>query len=378
MRGKLSRALARLALPVLLAPGVVACHQKVAMPPLPVRNITSTDKFFDVWPTGPQRAFIAGTRGKLLLTEDGGLHFKRVDIGTELAVFAIQMVDQDNGYLSGQDGLLMRTRDGGKTWERLNSRTQLFIFAMSFPDRLHGFLVGDRSLVLSTTNGGESFFKRQLERTFPSDVRDYALPFEDPILYGVSFVDHQRGWVVGEFGRIWATGNGGRSWTEQQNSLVKQWKRPLGPNDDPRLTDFLLPTMFGVSFRDRLNGAADGLEGWVIHTDDGGKNWWFARQSDKLGGPPDKLAPGERLFPTRDPLFSLILFGGDDGMATGLTGTTLRLQPNAVWAHDARVPAVPFPLSQARFFDDRHGWIVGYGTVLYTDDGGQTWRFCQG
>ena len=26
----------------------------------------------------------------------------------------------------------------------------------------------------------------------------------------------------------------------------------------------------------------------------------------------------------------------------------------------------------------QHGWIVGYGTILYTEDGGKTWRFCQG
>jgi photosystem II stability/assembly factor-like uncharacterized protein len=39
---------------------------------------------------------------------------------------------------------------------------------------------------------------------------------------------------------------------------------------------------------------------------------------------------------------------------------------------------VPFPLSQVRFFDAQHGWIVGYGTILYTDDGGKTWRYCQG
>ena len=110
------------------------------------------------------------------------------------------MTDRENGYLSGQDGLVMRTTDGGTSWQRLNSRTRLFIFALSFSDRLHGFLVGDRSLVLSTADGGESFLKRQLERQFPPELRDYALPYDEPILYGVDFTDNQHGWVVGEFG----------------------------------------------------------------------------------------------------------------------------------------------------------------------------------
>ncbi len=362
---------------VLIAFATAACHREVALPPLPLRNITLTDKFFDVWPTSPTRAFIVGDRGKVLLTEDGGRHFKRIDIGTNLGVFGIQMADDQNGYLCGQDGLVMRTRDGGKTWERLNSRTHLFIFGLAFPDRLHGFFVGDRALVLSTTNGGESFSKRQLQRLFPQEIADYALPYEEPVLYSASFLDVDHGWVVGELGRIWATENAGKTWNEQQQSLVPQWKRPLGPNDDPRFADFLLPTFFSVSFRDPKNGAACGLEGWVVQTADGGKTWHFAHQADKPGAPPDTLVPGAEIL-ARDPLFSIDLFGGDQGITTGLTGTVLRLQPNGAWAHDPSVPGIPFTLSQVRFFDAQHGWIVGYGTILYTEDGGKTWRSCQG
>ena len=355
-----------------------ACHRQVALPPLPQRLITINDKFFDVWPTGPESAFIAGDRGKVLYTADGGLHFTRVNIGTELAVFGIRMTDGQNGYLCGQDGLVMRTRDGGKTWQRLNSRTHLYIFSLSFPDRLHGLLVGDRGLVLSTSDGGRTFLKRQLERIFPPELRDYALPYMEPVLYGVDFVDDQRGWVVGEMGRIWATGDGGETWQEQQDSLVPQWKRQPGPGDDPRFKDFLLPTFFGVSFRDAQHGAACGLEGWVVATNDGGKTWTFQHQASRAGASADQMVPGAPQIPARDPLFSIQLYGGDDGMTTGLTGTVLSLQPNGTWARDRTVAALPVPLSQVRFFDSGHGWIVGYGTILYTADGGKTWRMCQG
>ncbi|HEY6395528.1 MAG TPA: YCF48-related protein [Candidatus Binataceae bacterium] len=362
---------------VLIALGAVSCHREVAVPPIKEHAIALSDNFFDVWPTSPTRAFIVGARGKLIQTEDGGRTFKRINIGTDLAIFAIQMTDDQNGYLCGQDGLIMRTSDGGKTWERLNSRTHLFIFGMSFPDRLHGFMVGDRSLVLSTTNGGESFFKRQLQRIFPPEVEDYALPYEEPVLYSASFVDSQHGWVVGELGRIWSTDNGGRTWQEGQQSLVSQWKRALGPNEDPRFADFILPTMFSVSFRDAKQGAACGLEGWVVETHDGGKTWTFAHQADKPGAPPDTTVPGAQIL-VRDPLFSIDLFGGDQGIATGLVGTALRLQPNGAWAHDPSLPAIPLSLTQVRFFDRDHGWIVGLGTVLRTEDGGKSWRFCQG
>jgi photosystem II stability/assembly factor-like uncharacterized protein len=357
---------------------IAACHREVRVPPLVERNITLSDVFFDVWPTAPDRAFIVGARGKLLLTEDGGLHFKRVPIGSDLAIFGIQMVDADNGYLCGQDGLIMRTRDGGKTWEKLNSRTHLYIFSLSFPDRLHGFFVGDQSVVLSTTNGGESFFKRRLERIFPPEISDYALPYMEPVLYSVDFVDDDHGWVVGELGRIWSTDNAGKSWNEGQQSLVDQWKRQPAANEDARFRDFVLPTFFGVSFRDQKQGAACGLEGSIIATTDGGKTWTFQKESPKPGAPPDNIIPGAPQIPAHDPLFGIQLFNGNDGMSTGLTGTVLRLQPDGVWSHDPNVPALPLPLSQVRFFDKLHGWIVGYGTILRTEDGGKTWRMCQG
>jgi len=363
---------------VLIALTTAACHREVAVPPMPVRNIRFTDKFFDVWPTSPTRAFIVGDRGKVLLTEDGGKTFRRIDIGINLGIFGIQMIDDQNGFLCGQDGLVMRTRDGGKTWERLNSRTHLFIFGMSFTDRLHGYLVGDRALLMTTTNGGESFSKRQLQRLFPPEIADYALQYQEPRLYSAKFVDVNHGFVVGELGRIWHTENGGQTWSEQQQSLVPQWKRALGPNEDKRFADFVLPTFFGVSFRDEKHGAACGLEGSVVQTDDGGKTWSFAHQAEKPGAPPDNVVPGVVMYPARDPLFSIDLFGGDQGMATGNTGTVLRLQSNGAWAHDPSVPTIPVPLSQVRFFDAQHGWIVGYGTILYTEDGGKTWRACQG
>ena len=357
-----------------------ACHREVVVPPLFFRPVTLQDKFFDVWPTGPDRAFIVGARGKVLLTEDDGRHFKPIDIGTHEAVFAIQMVERENGYLSGQDGLAMRTRDGGKTWERLNTHTKLYIFALSFPDRLHGFIVGERGLVLSTTDGGESFFKRKLEHIFPSELKDYGLRYDEPDYYGVSFMDQSRGLVVGELGRIWMTANAGKTWQEQQDEMLSQWKREVATNEDPRLRSFTLPELYGISFRDPHHGAACGINGTIVQTSNGGESWTFAHQADKPDGPPDTLLPGQlRLdLPARDPLFSIDLYGKDTGLTTGLTGTALRLQGNGTWGPIAGFPSMPLPLMQARFFDDKHGWIVGFGVILHTEDGGKTWRFCTG
>ena len=129
---------------VLVALAVSACHREVAMPPLPLRNIALTDKFFDVWPTSPTRAFIVGDRGKVLLTEDGGRTFKRILVNL-LGVFGIQMAYDQNGYLCGQDGSSAHARRRN-IWKRLVSRTHLFNCGNVVPRANHGFFVGDRAL----------------------------------------------------------------------------------------------------------------------------------------------------------------------------------------------------------------------------------------
>ena len=68
--------------------------------------------------------------------------------------------------------------------------------------------------------------------------------------------------------------------------MVDQWKRQPAANEDPRFRDFVLPTLFGVSFRDQKSGAACGLEGSIIATNDGGKTWSFQKESPKPGAPP--------------------------------------------------------------------------------------------
>src|SRR5260221_14065970 len=104
----------------MLALATAACHREVAVPAMPLHNIRFTDKFFDVWPTSPTPAFIVGDRGKVLLTEDGGKTFQRINIGVNLGILGIPMTNDQNGFLCGQDGLFIRLLAGGKTWDPLN------------------------------------------------------------------------------------------------------------------------------------------------------------------------------------------------------------------------------------------------------------------
>jgi photosystem II stability/assembly factor-like uncharacterized protein len=175
-----------------------------------------------------------------------------------------------------------------------------------------------------------------MSHIFPPELKDYALPFDEPSYYGVTFMDNNHGWVVGEMGRIWTTEDGGKTWREQQDELMPQWKHELISNEDPRFLNFTLPNFLGVSFRDPQHGAACGVQGTIVQTSDGGRSWTFAHQADKPDGPPDTLVPGRVprdaygrvALPAREPLFSIDLYGKESGVTTGMSGTALRLRGN--------------------------------------------------
>src|ERR1700720_4599737 len=75
---------------VLIALATTACHREVALPPLPLRNITLTDKFFDVWPTSPTRAFI----------------------------FGLSFPDRLHGFFVGDRALVLSTVNGGESFTK--------------------------------------------------------------------------------------------------------------------------------------------------------------------------------------------------------------------------------------------------------------------
>ncbi|HEX9638259.1 MAG TPA: YCF48-related protein [Acidobacteriota bacterium] len=69
----------------------------------------------------------------------------------------------------------------------------------------------------------------------------------------VFFHDAERGWVVGDGGRILHTSNGGASWTSQVS----------GTSAD----------LWGVSFADGTSGWAVGFGGTILRSSDGGEHW---------------------------------------------------------------------------------------------------------
>jgi photosystem II stability/assembly factor-like uncharacterized protein len=184
-------------------------------------NWTSTESgskgdLVAVYFTSAERGFVAGDKGALLQTNDGGKTWTKQPIGTTEDINEIYFRNDDNGYVvAGKK--LFATDDGGRSWREIkiynpnNFRNAVPEFlSVRFADKKRGFLIGSLldkegdvvdSLVMRTDNGGESWSRIIV----PSKLE----------LFHLDFVNSSRGWIVGDKGLILVTQDGGMNWYVQ-------------------------------------------------------------------------------------------------------------------------------------------------------------------
>ena len=326
------------------------CHGEATTPLPAPRAIGLADRFYDVAAIDADRAVVVGYGGKILLTTDGGYTWTLPASGTDRALYSVDFVDGLNGWVSGQDGILLRTTDGGQSWTRLPSPTAVYMFAIDFLDLQHGWAVGDRSLMLETHDGGATWTVRKVSPV-GSEAAAEDIASAEPVLYDVHFLTRDVGWIVGEFGKILHTTDGGTTWRAQQESLL-----------GGEIVDVLdIPTFFGARFPSEREGVAAGLDGKIARTTDSGASW--------------KFDPMRLEYPIADPLFQPFLAPDGSGWAVGAAGEVVRLSaPGQAWERYRLGMEVATWLRAMDWSDAENGWIVGgFGLILHTKDGGNTW-----
>lgn len=209
-------------------------------------------------------AWLVGELGRVFHTTDDGNSFLRSDTGTRTAFLAVACLPDGSVVITGQKGLAMKSRDQGATWDKLETGVQRDLLSVHFPTATQGVAVGDFGTMIRTEDGGKTWSKIELPTNFtlPEDVAEIVQP-GDVLLYDVEFATPERGWVVGEFGVIFATSDGGKTWTAQKSPVET--------------------TLFGVHFADAQNGWATGIEEVLLHTTDGGETWRKAEVPGRKG-----------------------------------------------------------------------------------------------
>lgn len=213
----------------------------------------------------PLQGVIAAESGVILQTEDGGDSWKRVSRGGPVYAHHrnLDFVDDLNGWIIGRKGVL-RTEDGGNTWKRANEEQEVMGTAIDFLDLERGWVVGKFGRVQRTEDGGATW------QMVPALGNLDGLKGDDiPTLTSVHFVDENQGWIAGYLREMtlmeqhdWAviihTSDGGLTWTPQVHQVES--------------------LLTAIGFADSLNGWAVGFNrndgtSTVLNTADGGQTW---------------------------------------------------------------------------------------------------------
>ncbi|MEH0474033.1 oxidoreductase [Streptomyces sp. B21-097] len=265
-------------------------------------------------------AWVAGTRGTVLRTVDGGASWRDVSPpgAADLQFRDVEAFDARHAVVlaigEGEASRVYRTEDGGTTWTESfrNTDARAFYDCMTFFDRRHGLAVSDpvdgRFRLLSTSDGGRSW------KVLP----DHGMPAAQDGEAGFA----ASGQCLVASGRkdVWlATGGAARARVLHSSDRGLTWKAadaPIPAGDPAR-------GVFAVAFRDRAHGLAVGGDyrpdqpspQAAATTGDGGRAWRPAVS------PPSAYRSGVAWIPRSRPT----------ALAVGPTGTDLTTDAGRTW-----------------------------------------------
>ncbi|WP_189536238.1 oxidoreductase [Streptomyces roseolilacinus] len=280
----------------------------------------STARFRGLAAVSRDAAWVAGSRGTVLRTADGGRAWRDVSPpgAGELEFRDVEAFDERHAVVlaigEGDASRILRTEDGGSTWTEgfRNPDPRAFYDCLAFFDRRHGLAVSDpvdgRFRVLSTADGGRTW------RVLPDAGMPEALPGEAGFAAsGQCLVTSgpRDVWLAtggGAAGRVLHSGDRGLTWTAADAVM---------PAGDPARG------VFGLAFRNRAHGLAVGGDYRADQpsphaaavTRDGGRTWRPA------AAPPPAYRSGVAWLP----------HSRSAALAVGPTGTDLTTDGGRTW-----------------------------------------------
>ncbi|TMA60112.1 MAG: hypothetical protein E6J80_02730 [Deltaproteobacteria bacterium] len=179
---------------------------------------------------------------KELIAEIARRRISGVRIREDIVLNAVFFLDQAHGWIAGERGLVLRTENGGETWERvalprpptkqgeaaaeeeLMTEEELAAFGVVAPppslygiffvSPLQGWVVGQEGTIARTQDGGHQWEFQ------PSETRE--------ALYDVG-IEGDTGWIAGDKGTVLVSTNGGMRWERKELGLEYRlsWLRRL-------------------------------------------------------------------------------------------------------------------------------------------------------
>lgn len=287
-----------------------------------MKDTGSTARFRGLAAVSRSTAWLAGSRGTVLRTVDGGRSWQDVSppgaVAEGLELRDVEAFDARRAVAlsigEGEASRVLRTEDGGATWTETfrNPDPRAFYDCLTFFDSRHGLAMSDpvdgRFRILSTDDGGRSW------RVLPDAGMPAALPGE------AGFAASGQCLVSAGPRDVWlATGGGATARVLHSSDRGLSWRvaESTVPAGDPARG------VFALAFRNRTQGLAVGGDyrtgqaspQAAAVSGDGGRTW---RQA---ATPPPAYRSGVAWFP----------HSRGTALAVGPTGTDVTVDGGRTW-----------------------------------------------
>lgn len=170
--------------------------------------IERRDNFLDISSPEPDVLWAVGLAGKVVRSNDAGRSWIAQNASITANLQSIAAWDRARAVAVGNDGAVIVTADGGEHWKEVNAPrsgvSNKLIRVVALPGG-EAWAVGEMGALLHTTNHGDTW--------------DRVLNEQDAAFNDITFIG-KKGWIVGEFGKILKSEDGGKTWSPA-NSPVK-------------------------------------------------------------------------------------------------------------------------------------------------------------
>ncbi len=284
---------------------------------------------------------VVGDRGRIFLSVDSGMTFRKVHSQTLSPLSAVDFPDASNGWIIGESGVILHSNNGGVTWQPQVSGVNTYLMAVDFYDDIHGCVVGENSTVLYTSDGGH---------TWTHSLFDLAEDMGGSYnLFAVKMTGTSSLCITGDMGRIFISQDAGMTWTESKSPVYDDLMM------DGR-TLYAMDESAGVLY-------AAGIDGTMVYSSDKGETWTIADSG------------------SRGPEYFCIAFAGKTAIAAGSGGYIIQTENRGDIWKNIQVPKKIFRswLSgiglKKNACGDIKGLVVGqHGTVGIINNSRIIWR----
>ncbi len=103
--------------------------------------------------------WVVGEFGTVMRTVDGGRTWRQQDIGVgEYMLFGVKVVDKSRVVITGADGLVLLSENGGGSFRKVDLGVKSQVFGVQFDGPRDGYVFG-KNIIFRTADGGKTFKK---------------------------------------------------------------------------------------------------------------------------------------------------------------------------------------------------------------------------